>query len=167
MRELWGAVFRNRYKRITRFCPFAPCETKDGIELPVKSENKALYPPEWKRIRAQILERAGNCCERCGVANHAMGARTRHGEWMDADRIGHMNSDDGYWAFGEYPKIIKIVLTIAHLEHNPKRNLGEDIQALCQRCHNRHDIKHRVETRRKNRQQAIGPAIPGLFEVAQ
>ncbi len=43
--------------------------------MPIKPENKARYPANWKAIRAAILERAGNCCEwkGCGVANRSIG----------------------------------------------------------------------------------------------
>ena len=38
--------------------------------MPIKPENKARYPKNWKQIRISILERANNCCEFCGVENH-------------------------------------------------------------------------------------------------
>lgn len=31
--------------------------------MPIKAENKNRYPPNWRDIRAAILERAGDCCE--------------------------------------------------------------------------------------------------------
>ena len=37
--------------------------------MPIKPENKARYPKNWKQIRISILERANNCCEFCGVEN--------------------------------------------------------------------------------------------------
>lgn len=74
------------------------------------------YPPDWKQRRARILARAGNCCERCGVANYS-------------NRAG-----------------VKIVLTIAHLDHD-ETNWGvsdERLQALCQRCHIRYDAPEKA-----------------------
>lgn len=44
-------------------------------------------------------------------------------------------------------KLIKIVLTIAHLDHDPTNNNRKNLKALCQRCHNRYDIEHRKQTR--------------------
>lgn len=38
--------------------------------MPIKPENKARYPKNWKDIRARILQRANNRCEFCGVENH-------------------------------------------------------------------------------------------------
>lgn len=37
--------------------------------MPIKPENKARYPSNWKEIRVRILNRAGDCCEQCRVAN--------------------------------------------------------------------------------------------------
>lgn len=46
-------------------------------------------------------------------------------------------------------KMVRIVLTIAHLDHTPENCDPSNLRALCQRCHNRYDAKHRAETRRK------------------
>jgi 5-methylcytosine-specific restriction endonuclease McrA len=119
-----------------------------GGTMPIKPENRSKYPAEWPQIRATILERAGGKCERCGVINHAEGARDLNGEWHDEHDIQVMNSDIGYSLFGEFPPIIRIVLTIAHLDHNPANNDPNNLQALCQLCHNRHDAAHRAETRK-------------------
>lgn len=43
--------------------------------------------------------------------------------------------------------IIMIVLTVAHLDHTPENCSPDNLRALCQRCHNRYDAKHRAETR--------------------
>jgi glyoxylase-like metal-dependent hydrolase (beta-lactamase superfamily II) len=48
-----------------------------------------------------------------------------------------------------YP--VKVVLTIAHLDHDPGNNAIENTPALCQLCHNRHDAKHRAEGRKRRR----------------
>ena len=86
--------------------------------MPIKPENRGRYPANWKEIRAAILERAGNKCEFCGIENYAV---------RDGSRV---------------------VLTIAHLDHTPEHNSPDNLRALCQRCHNRYDAKHRAETRR-------------------
>lgn len=94
--------------------------------MPIKPENKARYPKNWKEIRAQILQRARNRCEFCGVENHSIRVNPKTG------------------------KEVKIILTIAHLNHKPEDCRPENLRALCQRCHNQYDAKHRAETR-KNR----------------
>jgi 5-methylcytosine-specific restriction endonuclease McrA len=109
------------------------------------------YPTDWPEIRRRILERAGHKCEWCGVANHAVGARDKHDRWHDDDDIHSLNSDVGYSLFnGEFPEIIRIVLTIAHIENpDPMDCREENLKALCQRCHLRHD--NSPEGRRRKR----------------
>lgn len=91
--------------------------------MPIKPENKKRYPANWKQIRESILERAHNRCEFCGKQN----------------RTYFWNEKTG--------KMVKVVLTIAHLDHTPENCDPENLRALCQACHNRYDAKHRAETR--------------------
>lgn len=88
--------------------------------MPIKPENKARYPKNWKQIRAEILERAGNCCEGspdfpdCRVENYSAHPLTGS----------------------------KVVLTIAHLDHTPENCEPENLKAWCQRCHLNYDKEH-------------------------
>lgn len=98
--------------------------------MPIKPENKKRYPVNWKEIRASILERAHNRCEFCGKLNHT---------WVWNEKTG---------------KMVKTVLTIAHLDHTPEHCDPENLRALCQACHNRYDAAHRAETRRQTKAKA-------------
>lgn len=95
--------------------------------MPILPENKRRYPPrkEWALIRGRILTRAGNKCEwpGCGAPNHKPHPLTSS----------------------------RVVLTIAHLDHQPENNDDCNLMALCQRCHNRYDADHRAENRRRRR----------------
>jgi len=102
--------------------------------MPISKENKKLYPKNWKKIRAEILKRAGDQCEKCKVINHA-----------------YYNKISRELCLQDEPGSVKIILTIAHLNHNPKDNRRRTLAALCQLCHNRHDAKHRAQSRRKTR----------------
>lgn len=85
--------------------------------MPIKPENKHRYPSNWKEIRATILLRAKNCCEFCGVPNYMIIWRDDFGKWHEAPE-GH-ESD----AMAEdATKFVKIILTIAHLDHQPENN---------------------------------------------
>lgn len=96
------------------------------------------YPPDWfTRIRPAILKRARNRCEFCGVLNGEYGMRDKDGNWM-GDEPGE----------GE---MIRIVLTIAHLNHDITDNRPENLAALCQRCHLNHDRKQHLANRWKNK----------------
>ena len=122
--------------------------------MPIKQENRALYPPDWKAISKRIrFERAGNKCEWCGVANYAYGARDKNGEWHNESSIHLMNSDNGRELFGdEFPDMIKIVLTVAHHPDPDPMNCAEDnLHALCQKCHNKLDAPMRAKNAKRTR----------------
>lgn len=138
--------------------------------MPIKPENKHLYPENWKEIAASILTRAKNKCENCGIPNHAVGYRDESGRFVRCG--GNLIVDD--YGFGIDPntgkmldykkakewadfetlndemgnKYIVIVLTVSHQDHNPRNNNPDNLKALCQQCHNRHDIEHRKCTRK-------------------
>jgi len=130
--------------------------------------NAKLYPANWKtEIRPAILKRADNKCEICGVKNHSFILRgtyngieafqdddsceifkTENGESMGHDYAGSV------W-HGEKTQCCKVVLTIAHLNHDTSDNRPENLKALCQLHHLRtdHDLhrKNAAETRRKKK----------------
>jgi hypothetical protein len=96
--------------------------------MPIKKELRHLYPKNWKEIRLQILERAHNCCEFCGVKNHTFVPKA------GTEKL-------------QFPEAILVVLTIAHLDHDPTNNDPQNLRALCQLCHNRYDAPHRAANR--------------------
>ncbi len=128
----------------------APTLTRGALHMPC---DYSKYPANWKEIRASILKRAENRCERCDAMNHALGYRNWAGVFI---------STGDHWPVGErllsvQAKVFKIVLTIAHLDHDVKNNEPENLQALCQQCHNRHDFQHRAETRKAKKGLATDP----------
>lgn len=127
--------------------------------------NMKNYPANWKtEIRPRILARAGNKCERCGVENHTIGARAIDGTWIPEDETA-MRFEMGHIDEAEYTRKPKrIVLTVAHIENpDPMDVRDENLQALCQKCHNVLDApmraKHAAETRRQNRLAASGQMV--------
>ena len=122
---------------------------------PIKPENRHKYPggsptsKEWKALRASIQERAGNYCEWCGVPNREM--VIRRGEYWCKESSPPAFSSE-FWEDGDIPtRTVKIVCTVAHLDHDPRNNKPENLAFLCQRCHNQYDAKHRAETRKKGK----------------
>lgn len=101
------------------------------------------YPPNWKtEIRPRILKRAGNKCEHCRVENKAIIRRSKQDPmayfyWDDNRQELIGGSFTGLIVDNALLKQIKIVLTIAHLDHDPENwNVSDDrLAALCQRCH--------------------------------
>lgn len=137
--------------------------------MPIKPENKARYPKDWKAIRARILERAGNCCEWCHVPNKARIARgqgddeglymTETADIYCAD-TGHHHGQTHMSNF-DWARWINIVLTIAHLDHTPENCADENLRALCQRCHLKHDREHHAATAKATRRARL--QTPELF----
>ena len=92
------------------------------------------YASNWKtEIRPSILERAENRCEFCGVENYVVGYRDENGKFV-------VSADKNR-------KLFKIVLTVAHLNHDVSDNRPENLKALCQKCHLAYDAKERKRKR--------------------
>lgn len=131
--------------------------------MPIRPENRARYPADWKAISLAIRTRAGNRCEACGVENGAYGGRLEDGTWAPAVPIALIDDatvwpTPGVVSFCEGPKdrrllrIVRIVLTVAHLDHMPENCDPSNLRAWCQRCHNRYDAAARragIKERRK------------------
>lgn len=118
------------------------------------------YPKDWKIIRAILLERENNCCQFCFVPNYAIIYRPIKGaiEWLLAPE-GHYADSlslDGV-------KFTKIILTIAHLDHDKENHEVSDdrLAALCQRCHLLYDMDRHVANRKANRLAKLNQ--PKLF----
>lgn len=100
------------------------------------------YPANWPEIRNRILRRAGGSED-----DPRIGARC---EWCQIENYAIRDGS-------------KIVLTIAHVHDMDPANVANDnLAALCQRCHNRHDVKHRKQNRamtRRGRKIAAGQMV--------
>jgi hypothetical protein len=103
--------------------------------MPIRAERKALYPKNWKQIRAAILERAGHACE----------GSPRFPECRAVNYEQHPETGS------------KVVLTIAHLTHDEACDDPALLRAWCQRCHLVYDAAHHAknaaETRRRKMPQ--------------
>lgn len=105
--------------------------------------DRKRYPANWREIRESILQRAEHKCEWCGVPNHAYRVTWKDGSektYVGAQAFVHEEVD----LMERQAKVSRIVLTIAHV-HNPDPMdcRPENLAALCQRCHNRHDMPMR------------------------
>jgi len=105
--------------------------------MPIRPENKKLYPPEWKAISKRIRqERANNVCEcdgrcgthygPCGAINYEPNPRTRS----------------------------RVVLTVMHLDHDPTNCVDDNLMAGCQCCHLAYDAEHHRQTMLRTRLRA-------------
>lgn len=102
--------------------------------MPIRPENRHYYAGRnWQRIRAAILERAGHKCE--GSPGFYPGCRVENGK-------PHPCTGS------------RVVLTIAHLDHNPANNEPSNLRALCQRCHLAYDLDEHLRVRAHNQRRA-------------
>ena len=101
--------------------------------MPILPENRKRYPTYWKALSRVIrFARAGRRCE-----------------WPDCDAV------DG----APHPATgARVILTVAHLDHQPENCRLTNLLALCQRCHNRYDAAHRGRTRQQRRVAGLAPS---------
>ena len=86
--------------------------------------NRADYPPDWEQISLYVRwVRAQGQCESCGA-------------WH-----GYAHPETGS----------RVVLTVAHLDHNTANNDLANLRALCQACHLRHDARLHAQHARQTR----------------
>jgi hypothetical protein len=141
--------------------------------MPIRPELRWFYPIEWPQISRQVrFERAGGRCQSCGrphgetvrclpdgrlydaAASTWRSGRGRPARWPDieeATRIRHT----------------RVVLTAAHLDHNPGNNRPRNLKSLCQRCHLIHDWPHHLAQRRITYllRRALGDLFLGPYHV--
>ena len=137
--------------------------------MPIRPELRHYYTgPEWEAARKTILERAGHCCEQCKVPNHALILRLDDypGWWVRDDNGAAYDSRGEYQGSirnSELPefRLVTIVLTVAHLNHDPSDNRDENLKALCQWCHLNYDKEHHKESR-SIRKDASRPLLEGM-----
>jgi len=98
------------------------------------------YHPDFKKVSKRIREeRAGNKCE-----------------WCDAEN-GKPHPITGS----------KVVLTVAHLDHDKTHVDERKLAALCQRCHLAYDLPGHIANRKygrnwKKQAQSLFPPLPEI-----
>lgn len=92
--------------------------------MPIRPENRARYPKDWKAIVEQVRARSGNACE------------------------GSPAFPDCRAANGEPHPVTesRVVLTTGHLDHTPETRDLSKLRHWCQRCHLVYDREHHAET---------------------
>lgn len=134
--------------------------------------NYSNYPKYWKsQIVPDILKRAENRCEICRAQNGIFVFRGKidwnlenievyqdhegniykleNGEFLETNFLASIEPLSG----SPNQKAVKIVLTIAHLDHDTSHNDYSNLKALCQLHHNRYDAQFRAKNRKKNIKQ--------------
>lgn len=114
------------------------------------------YPPEWSAISLAVRTEAGWCCEWCGAPHKAVIERLESGDFYELDWITEtdgsvVTTDRLTWDRLRFHGLTRVILTTAHLDRDPSNNARENLAALCQRCHLRHDIHQHITNRRYGR----------------
>jgi hypothetical protein len=98
---------------------------------PIRPEMRQHYPLNWRAISRRIrFTRAEGRCEcrgECGLHRER--------------RCMEIHGQPATWARG------KVVLTVAHMDHDPRNCADDNLRAMCQRCHLLYDREHHRETR--------------------
>jgi len=89
--------------------------------VPIRPENRSRYPKDWRDISLRIRGEAGWRCEGSPA-------------YPDCRAVG-----------GELHPVTGslVVLTVAHLDHQPENCDRANLKAWCQRCHNTYDMPMR------------------------
>lgn len=89
--------------------------------MPIRPENRARYPKDWPAISRRIRDRAENRCE-------------------GSPAFPDCRAENG----APHPVTgSRVVLTVAHLDHQPENCADDNLKAWCQRCHNTYDMPMR------------------------
>jgi hypothetical protein len=126
--------------------------------MPLRKDIRHHYRgAQWQATRARILTRARGRCERCSKPDRTEVLVSPDGRWGRQGAGGPIWFDHrGRPASEPYRDDIRpvfVVLTIAHLDHDPTHQDPERLAALCQACHLRHDAplhrRNAAATRRR------------------
>ena len=116
--------------------------------MPIRPENAHRYGADWPQFSRHIrFERAGGRCEcegECGRGTHKGRCPNKH----------------GYAAYGTGSRV---VLTVAHLDHNPETRDESKVKAMCNGCHLHYDREHHQQNAYATRRK--GKVIEDLFEA--
>ena len=112
--------------------------------------HRERYPPDWPKISREIRARSGGqcgCMGECGLHRTTPGPR----------RCTERNGEPAKWARG------RVVLTVAHLDHNPQNCSPANLRAMCQRCHLRYDAALHAKNASATRARKAATATLPLF----
>lgn len=94
-------------------------------------------------------------CRKCGLPNYATVLSESRTLLCDPQPYKQAIENVGFYHEAEERATV-IVLTVAHLDHDTANNSDENLAALCQRCHLRHDAKHHAQNAAKTRAAKVG-----------
>lgn len=138
--------------------------------MPIKPENAARYPKDWPAISRAAKERAGWKCQHpgCTARQYSIGIwhRPEGGAHQWAEQYepeatfseARQTAAEAWWEVQHVggDKLIVIVLTVAHLNHQPEDCRPENLAAMCQRHHLAYDHDHHRANAQATRRAKAG-----------
>ena len=139
--------------------------------MPIRSELRHLYPPDWAELSRQVrFDRAGGVCQGCGRPHRVALRCLPDGRWFDPSAItwrDHRGRPCRWPDLVETVQIrtTRVVLAAAHMDGNPANNRWANLRSLCQRCHVLHDVTRHTRQRWITYRQrwAIGDLFLGRY----
>lgn len=117
--------------------------------MPIRPENRGLYPSDWKAISHRIrFVRADSRCECAGECGRDHGGRCPAYHGLPAPASGKT-----------------VVLTVAHLDRQLVNHGDDNLKAMCQACHLSYDMDTHVANRAAARRSVVESTMDGLFDV--
>lgn len=132
--------------------------------MPIRESERGRYAANWPEISTAAKERAGWRCEMCHAPHKAIICRGTYGQaigsYMLPDGEVRCEEDGAYEGHARGSEFVgrylRVILTTAHLDHQPENNDPGNLRVLCQLHHLRHDRPHHVAMRRLNRATRLG-----------
>lgn len=104
--------------------------------------DRSKYPPNWGEISWQVRNEAGWRCE----------GSPMYPDCRAAHRQPHPVTGS------------EVILTVAHLDHNPMNNERWNLRAMCQRCHLAYDRGIHALHAKLTRAEKVGQLVlPGVL----
>lgn len=136
--------------------------------MPIRPALRFLYPIDWPQLSRWVrFARAAGRCEACRRPHGALIACLADGRWFE-DGEGAWRDGRGRRTRLPEPaalrrvRLTRVVLSAAHLDHDPTHNAPGNLRSLCQRCHLLHDRPHHLAQRRLS--YRLRWALGDLFE---
>ena len=144
--------------------------------MPIRRHHRWLYPIDWRELSASIrFRRAKGRCEGCGRPHGRLVIVLSDGQWWDAERSTwrcgngrvlrrRIPAPEGH---GPPGRSTRVVLSAAHLDHDPQNNAVANLAALCQRCHILHDKAEHLRRRQLTyvARRALGDLFTGPYRT--
>jgi hypothetical protein len=122
--------------------------------MPINPALRHLYAADWRSLSGDIrFGRAGGRCEACGRPHRRLVYALQDGRWLDPDGLawrdgaGGEPADEPTLSEAAAMRLVRVVISTAHLDQDPANREPDNLRALCQRRHLSHDLDYHLARR--------------------